>query len=104
MDKIRVELAYLKPSLQTVLVVNIAAGSTILLALQESKLLELFPELELEQLILGIFSEIKTLDTKLVAGDRVEVYRPLVIDPKQARLDRVKKQKLKVLSKQSLAK
>ena len=56
MDKIRVELAYLKPSLQTVLVVNIAAGSTILLALQESKLLELFPELELEQLILGIFS------------------------------------------------
>ena len=104
MDKIRVELAYLKPSLQTVLVVNIAAGSTILLALQESKLLELFPELELEQLILGIFSEIKTLDTKLVAGDRVEVYRPLVIDPKQARLDRVKKQKLKALSKQSLAK
>ena len=104
MDKIRVEVAYLKPNLQTVLVVNIAAGSTILLALQESKLLELFPELELEQLILGIFSEIKTLDTKLVAGDRVEVYRPLVIDPKQARLDRVKKQKLKVLSKQSLAK
>ena len=104
MDKIRVELAYLKPSLQTVLVVNIAAGSTILLSLQESKLLELFPELEIEQLILGIFSEIKTLDTKLVAGDRVEVYRPLVIDPKQARLDRVKKQKLKVLSKQSLAK
>ena len=104
MDKIRVELAYLKPSLQTVLVVNIAAGSTILLALQESKLLELFPELELEQLSLGIFSVPKKLDTKLVAGDRVEVYRPLVIDPKQARLDRVKKQKLKVLSKQSLAK
>jgi putative ubiquitin-RnfH superfamily antitoxin RatB of RatAB toxin-antitoxin module len=104
MDKIRVELAYLKPSLQTVLVVNIAAGSTILLALQESKLLELFPELELEQLSLGIFSVPKKLDTKLVAGDRVEVYRPLVIDPKQARLDRVKKQKLKALSKQSLAK
>ena len=104
MDKIRVEVAYLKPNLQTVLVVNIAAGSTILLALQESKLLELFPELELEQLSLGIFSVPKKLDTKLVAGDRVEVYRPLVIDPKQARLDRVKKQKLKALSKQSLAK
>eukprot|EP01126_Amoeba_proteus_P024393 TRINITY_DN24595_c0_g1_i1.p2 TRINITY_DN24595_c0_g1~~TRINITY_DN24595_c0_g1_i1.p2 ORF type:complete len:102 (-),score=6.72 TRINITY_DN24595_c0_g1_i1:440-745(-) len=94
MDKIRVEIAYLKPNLQTVLGVNIVAGGTILMALQESKLLELFPELELEKLILGIFSEIKTLDTKLVAGDRVEIYRPLVIDPKQARLARVKQQHL----------
>ena len=99
MATISVEVVYATPDLQTVLGLEIAASSTILLAIKQSKILELFPELELDTLKVGIFSELKSLDTKLEAGDRIEIYRPLLIDPKQARLDRVQAQKRKKTKK-----
>jgi uncharacterized protein len=95
MTTIPIEVVYAKPDLQTVLGLEITKGSTILTAIKQSKILELFPELKLDILKVGIFSEIKPLNTTLEAGDRIEIYRPLLIDPKQARIDRVKAQKCK---------
>lgn len=58
-----------------------------------SGVLARFPELVIEQLAVGIFSQKCSLDTPLKAGDRVEIYRPLTIDPKAARRLRAERNK-----------
>jgi len=65
------------------------AGMTVADALNASGVFEQYPEAE--GLPVGIFSRIVTLDTPVKPGDRVEVYRPLLGDPKEKRRKRVKK-------------
>jgi putative ubiquitin-RnfH superfamily antitoxin RatB of RatAB toxin-antitoxin module len=73
----------------------IPLGTTVLEAIERSGILQRFPSIQVDSLSnrVGIFGNIVPLETKLKEGDRVEIYRPLILDPKEARRLRAKKQK-----------
>ncbi len=85
----QVQVAYATPTEQVELSVEVSSHATVAWAIRQSGVLEQFPELKLESLQVGIFSRRVTLDTVLQAGDRVEIYRPLSLDPKEARRRRL---------------
>ncbi|AGA34795.1 UPF0125 protein yfjF [Thioalkalivibrio nitratireducens DSM 14787] len=85
---ISVEVAYARPDVQVVLPVQVATGATVSDALQESGIAERFPEIDLGSAKVGIFGKLTRMDTVLRARDRVEVYRPLIADPKEVRRQR----------------
>ncbi|MCE3238030.1 MAG: pasI [Gammaproteobacteria bacterium] len=89
--KITVEVAYAIPELQRILSIQIEEGSTIQSAIERSGILQLFPDINLNKQPVGVFSSLRKLTDKVQHGDRVEIYRPLVIDPKEARKQRIKK-------------
>ena len=65
--------------------VDIAAGTKVLDAIRASGLLERFPEIDISTQSVGIWGRRCALDTIVKAGDRVEIYRPLAVDPMEAR-------------------
>ncbi len=81
----RVEVAYARPERQRLVTVELAAGATARDAVYASGLAEEFPEIDPERAPLGVFGQACFGDAVLRAGDRVEIYRPLEIDPKEAR-------------------
>jgi putative ubiquitin-RnfH superfamily antitoxin RatB of RatAB toxin-antitoxin module len=84
----RVEVAYATPSRQEVIEVAVSPGATVEQAIRASGLLERFPEIDLARQHVGIFGERVRLSDPLRDRDRVEIYRPLIADPKQARRER----------------
>jgi putative ubiquitin-RnfH superfamily antitoxin RatB of RatAB toxin-antitoxin module len=84
-DKIDVEVAYATPQRQTVKMLTLPAGSTVEQAIRASDLLNVFPEIDLAQQRIGVFGELVRLNDCLRGGDRVEIYRELIADPKEAR-------------------
>lgn len=92
-EMIEVEVAYALPEKQKILSVKVEDGSTILQAVEQSGITEEFPELNLSEAKFGIFGKASRAPDKDVLrdGDRVEIYRPLIIDPKQARANRAAK-------------
>lgn len=91
-EMITIEVVYALPQAQTVISLTVPVDTTVCAALELSGLLQQYPEIDLTRQSVGIFGEIVTLETKLAAGDRVEIYRPLVVDPKETRRLRAKKQ------------
>ncbi|WP_110018978.1 RnfH family protein [Plasticicumulans acidivorans] len=87
-ELIKVEVAYACPERQVVLPVELASGSTVRDALLVSRISDRFPEINPEQVDTGIFGKAAKLDTVLRSGDRVEIYRALVADPKAVRKQR----------------
>jgi hypothetical protein len=87
-ERIEVEVAYARPDEQVILALQVAHGSTIEDAIRRSGVLERFPEIDLATNKVGVFGKVGKLDQPLVAGDRVEIYRPLIADPKEARKQR----------------
>jgi len=87
----RIEVAYAKPCGQVVLKLDLADGSTAEEAIIESGILQHFPEIDLANNKVGIFGKLCKLDQALRAGDRVEIYRPLLVDPKEMRRTRAAK-------------
>ncbi len=87
--KINIEVAYATDVQSYLLSVAVPVGSTIAQGIETSGILEQCPEIKLDQNKVGIFSKLKSLDDKLNEGDRIEIYRPLKIDPKEARRRRV---------------
>ena len=86
-----VEVVYATPARQALLCVAAWSGGSIREAIECSGMLRQFPEIVLEQCRVGVFGRLRQLDDPVQAGDRVEIYRPLTADPKQARRLRVKK-------------
>ena len=80
-----VEVAYALPGRQDVVRVELAEGMTALDAVEAAGLRELHPELADRSLDLGIFGQPVSPDRMLKNGDRVEIYRPLQADPREAR-------------------
>lgn len=78
----QVSIAYALPEKQIWLKVDVLDNATVMDAIQHSKILTLFPEVNLEQQKVGIFGKFCKLDTTLKEGDRVEIYRPITADPK----------------------
>jgi uncharacterized protein len=88
MKTIPIEIAYALPSQQIILKLQIEEGATAEQAIRVSGILEKFPEIDLEQNKIGIFGKLGKLDAVLREHDRVEIYRPLIADPKEVRRQR----------------
>jgi putative ubiquitin-RnfH superfamily antitoxin RatB of RatAB toxin-antitoxin module len=91
-ETLRIEVAYADPQHQVVRSIELPAGSTVEDALRVSAILDVAPA-DFTPARVGIFGQIVKLDAPLRNGDRVELYRPLKIDPKEARHQRVTRQK-----------
>jgi putative ubiquitin-RnfH superfamily antitoxin RatB of RatAB toxin-antitoxin module len=85
MARIGVEVVYALPAEQRVVQLELEAGATAIEALRASGLLDRHPEIAGAEPLLGIFGARVKPDACLKAGDRVEVYRPLRLDPMAAR-------------------
>lgn len=88
---IDVEVAYAKPEQQVIVTLKMPEGTTVEQAILASGLLSRFPEIDGADLKAGIFGSVCRLDQPLRIGDRVEIYRPLIHDPKEARRQRAAK-------------
>lgn len=90
-ETIPVEVAYARPENQVIIELAVKPGTTLIEAIRLSGIMEQFPEIDLETNKLGIFSKISKPDTVLREKDRVEIYRPLIADPKESRRKRAEK-------------
>lgn len=86
-----VEIAYALPETQQLIELKVAAGTTAREAIENSGILQRFPEIDLSKHKVGIFGKTVRLDHVLSPGDRVEIYRPLIADSKEARRRRAGK-------------
>lgn len=89
---LEIEIVYGLPDRQVLKTMQLAEGTTVRAAALQSGLDEIFTDLDLHSAPLGIFGKAVKDDTPLRDGDRIEVYRPLLIDPKEARRKRVQNQ------------
>lgn len=92
-ESLQVEVVYALPDRQTVVALTLPQGASVQNAVTQSGLLQRFPDIELTKQKIGIFGKSVTLETPLRDGDRVELYRPLTRDPKQARRELAKEGK-----------
>ncbi len=97
-DLITVEVAYALPHQQKIISLLVEPGTSALQAVQRSGIVNFFPEIDITNAKMGIFGQSlgsKGLDVAanyvLQQGDRVEIYRPLIVDPKDARRKRAEK-------------
>ena len=86
-----IEVCYALPNEQALIPVELPEGATVQQALDASGILKRYPQIDLEKQKVGVFGKLKPLDTVLADHDRVEIYRPLIVDPKAARQRRVEK-------------
>jgi hypothetical protein len=90
---IKVEVCYAKPEVQAMVALTLGVGSTALQALERSGLPQRFPEIDVTQAVLGIRGKKVQYTHRLEEGDRLEILRPLTVDPKEARRRRAAKVK-----------
>ena len=86
--KILVEVVYALPDEQTLLAFEVVEGITAQEVLNQSGILEQYPEIDLEKQKIGLFGKIINLDQIIREKDRIEIYRPLIADPKEVRKKR----------------
>ncbi len=84
-DTIRVEVAYALPHKQAIVALDVSPGTTALDAARQSGISDKFDGIDLENAKLGIFGGLVSASQVLQEGDRVEIYRPLIADPKEVR-------------------
>lgn len=87
-EQMLIEVAYAAHDRQKLVNVKLPVGSTVEEAIRRSGILNDFPEIDLSVNKVGIFSKACKLDTPLRDKDRVEIYRPLIADPKEVRRQR----------------
>ena len=99
---ITVEVAYALPEKQTLLSLSVPVGTTALEAVEQSGILKTYPNIDVNSDKMGIFSQVlgtKGLDEpaayKMRERDRIEIYRPLIADPKEVRRRRAEEAKAK---------
>jgi len=84
-NKINVEVAYALPDRQRLMSLQVEPGCTVEQAIRLSGILKRYPDIDLSKNAVGIWNTRKKLDDILRDRDRVEIYRPLIADPKQVR-------------------
>ena len=93
-NTIAIEVAYALPDTQRIIKLDVPEGTTVMQAVIMSQLDSVFEDLTLsEDLKLGVWGKAVTADRALVAGERVEIYRPLLADPKEVRRARAARAK-----------
>ena len=94
MDKdtrVEVEMAYARPEIQSVTTIRVVAGTPAREVLRLSKLSEHFPEIDISNCPIGVFGTRIDGNYGVRAGDRIEVYRPVARDPREARRELAKR-------------
>lgn len=92
MPDMQVEVVYALPERQYLRKVSVAEGATVQQAIEQSGLLALRTDIDLSKNKVGIYSRSVKLTDTLQPGDRVEIYRPLIADPKELRRQRAAEQ------------
>lgn len=92
-ETIQVEVVFALPQRQALLTVNVPVGSTVQQAIDASGILRSFSEIDLNENKVGIWSRTVSLTDIVGAGDRIEIYRGLIADPKDMRKRRAEKAK-----------
>jgi putative ubiquitin-RnfH superfamily antitoxin RatB of RatAB toxin-antitoxin module len=90
-EEVQVTVSYATPGEEFIHPMRVAPGTTIGQAVEASGVLARFPEINLVTQPVGIYGKKKTLETVLRERDRIEIYRPLVADPKDSRRKRAAK-------------
>ncbi|NYT52774.1 MAG: RnfH family protein [Candidatus Vesicomyosocius endoextente] len=90
----KIEVVYALRDRQTLLELEISEGTTLQQAIKMSSILSIYPEIDLFKQKTGIFGKIVKLDTLLREKDRIEIYRPLIADPKVVRKERAAQGKM----------
>ena len=88
---IEVEIVYGKSGAARVIRQAVPEQTTLRQAIEQSGILEMYPDIDLDNNKVGIFSRKKALHDVVQAGDRIEIYQPLKVDPKEARRRRARK-------------
>ena len=94
-QKYFVEVAYALPEEQVLIALDVDQGTTVEQAVKLSGILERFTDIDLTKNKLGIFGKTTKSDQVLRDKDRVEIYRPLIADPKESRRKRAEKKEAK---------
>ena len=84
-NKIKVEVAYGYAKKQALLSVDVPEGSEVKEVILASNILELFPEIDLDKVKVGLFGKLTKMNQAVRERDRIEIYRPLIADPKEVR-------------------
>ena len=92
-EQINIEVAFAMPTRQSLLSLKVADGATIEAAIEQSGILTMHPEIDLKENKVGVWSKNKKLHDTLREGDRIEIYRPLIADPKAVRKRRAEQAK-----------
>jgi putative ubiquitin-RnfH superfamily antitoxin RatB of RatAB toxin-antitoxin module len=92
-ESLGVEIVYALPERQHIIRVKVPAGTLVADAIRQSGILNEHPEIDLARAKLGIFSRRVDPDSPVRAGDRIEIYRPLIADPKAVRRQRANARK-----------
>ena len=90
-EEVQVYVSYATPGDEFIHPMRVAPGTTVGQAIEASGVLARFPEISLVTQPVGIYGKKKTLETVLRERDRIEIYRPLVADPKDSRRKRAAK-------------
>ena len=94
-EKYFIEVAYALPEEQVLITLDVEQGTTVEQAVKLSGVLERFTDIDLTKNKLGIFGKPTKADQVLRDKDRVEIYRPLIADPKESRRKRAEKKEAK---------
>jgi len=92
-ESIEIEVVYALPDEQILLKRNVPAGTTVAEAIQASGLLDKYPDVDITKNKLGIFGKLAKAETVVREKDRIEIYRPLIADPKEVRRKRAEEGK-----------
>jgi putative ubiquitin-RnfH superfamily antitoxin RatB of RatAB toxin-antitoxin module len=92
-SSLHVEVVYALADNAYIIPILVSVDCTVRQAIQQSDILTFCPEINLSENKVGIFNKIKQLDDVVNDGDRIEIYRSLLVDPKEARRRRAAKQK-----------
>ncbi len=92
-DMMNIEVVYALPHEQVLLKLKLPQGATVAEAIAASGVVERHPEIDLAQSKVGIFGKLTKTDAVLRDRDRVEIYRPLIADPKEVRRKRAEEGK-----------
>ncbi len=87
-DMLNVEVCYALAHKQELVKVRVAEGSTLLQGLEASGLLAKYPEIDIKKNKFGVWNKLSKVDAALRDNDRIEIYRPLIADPKEVRKQR----------------
>lgn len=93
-ENINIEVVYALPNEQALLKKSVPEGTTVMQAIEASGLMEKYPALDLAAHKLGIFGKLTKADAVLRDKDRIEIYRPLIADPKEVRRKRAEEGKV----------
>ncbi len=92
---ITIEVAYATPDKQVIRTLSVGEGTTVAEGIEQSAIRDEFPELQMDTGMVGLFSRKVGQDHVLKEGDRIEIYRALLVDPKEARRLKAKSEERK---------